>query len=64
MVNANKTRKIPVSLSINKDIDSLFDRLTTKVIEVEGQKINVSRTKNDIYNKAIEYAIENINEWY
>ena len=59
-----KSKKIPVSISINKDIDQLFERLTTKVIEVEGQKINVTRSKNELYNKAIEYAIENINDWF
>lgn len=62
MVDEDK-KKISVSLSINKSLHGFFKGLTSKVIEIDGKKIHSSRTVNEMYNRALEYAIENINEW-
>lgn len=58
-----KARKISISLSVNRDLDELFEKLSKKVIEVDGQKVVFTKSKTDIYNRALEYAVENINEW-
>lgn len=60
----NRSNKISVSISINADVDRLFERLCSRVVEVDGEKIVFSTTKNEVYNKALEYAIKNINEWF
>lgn len=58
-----KAKKISISLSVNKDLDDLFEKVSKKVIEVDGQKVVFTKSKTDIYNRALEYAVENINEW-
>lgn len=63
MEEARRSKKISISLSVNKDLDDLFDKVSRKVIEVDGQKVVFTKSKTDIYNRALEYAVENINEW-
>ena len=63
IVAGKSNTKISISLSVNKDVDLLFEKISKKIIEVNGQKILFSKSKNDIYNRALEYAIEHINEW-
>jgi len=58
-----KAKKISISLSVNKDLDDLFDKVSKKIIEVDGTKVVFTKSKTDIYNRALEYAVENINEW-
>jgi hypothetical protein len=58
-----KTKKISISLSVNKDLDDLFEKVSKKIIEVDGTKVVFTKSKTDIYNRALEYAVENINEW-
>lgn len=56
-------KKKSVTLSVNRSVDDFMAHRSSKIIEVDGQKIYTSRTKNDVYLRAIEYAIENCNEW-
>ena len=56
-------KKKSVTLSVNKSVDDFMARRSSKVIEVDGRKIYSSRTKNEVYARAIEYAIEHCNEW-
>ena len=56
-------KKLSVTLSVNKSVDDFMKLRSNKVIDVDGKKIYSSRTKNEVYNRAIEYAIEHCNEW-
>lgn len=56
-------KKKSVALSVNKSLDDFFSELCKRVIEVDGKKVYFTKNKNDIYNRALEYAIEHINEW-
>ena len=56
-------KKKSVTLSVNRSLDDFMLQRSKKIIEVDGQKIYTSRTKNDIYSRALEFAIENCNEW-
>lgn len=59
-----KPRKRSVSISVHPDLDELFIRLSQKIIEVDGEKLKFTKSKNDIYNRALEYAVEKIDEWF
>lgn len=50
-------------MSVTEDLDDLFSKLSKRVIEVDGQKVHFTKTKNDIYNRALEFAVEHVNEW-
>jgi len=56
-------KKKSVTLSVNKSVDDFMARRSSKIIEVDGRKIYTSRTKNEVYSRAIEFAIEHCNEW-
>lgn len=56
--------KKTISLSINKDVDDFFESLRFKVIVIDGKKIQLTNTKNEIYNRALEYAMIKINDWF
>lgn len=56
-------KKKSVTLSVNKSLDDFMLLRSKKVIEVNGQKIYSSRNKNDVYNRALEYAVEHCDEW-
>jgi len=57
------SNKVSVTISVNRDVENLMLRLSTKTIVVNNEKIMFKKSRNEIYNKALEYAIENINEW-
>ena len=59
-----KQRKRGISISVHPDLDDLFGKLSHKVIEINGQKLQFTKSKNDIYNRALEYAVEHIEEWF
>jgi len=52
-----------VGISVNKSLDDFFNSLCNKVVEVNGKKVFFTKNKNDLYNRALEYAVEHINEW-
>lgn len=56
-------KKRSLSVSINESLFLFYKELSTKVIEVDGKKIYTSRTTNEVINRALEFAAENINEW-
>jgi len=57
------SNKVSVTISVSRDVEGLFQQLTQKTIEINGKKILFKKSRNEIYNRAIEYAIEHINEW-
>lgn len=63
MAGVRAGKKVPVTLSVYPDIDKLFEELAHKVIEINDEKINIRRSKNDVYNRAIEFAVEHIDDW-
>jgi len=56
-------KKKSVTLSLNKSVDDFMAYRSSKIIEVDGRKVYTSRNKNDVYARAIEFAIEHCNEW-
>lgn len=56
-------QKKSVSISIDKGIDDFFQKHINKVINIEGHEILITKSKNQLYNLALEYALENANEW-
>ncbi len=58
-----RQRKKTITLSVNEEVHDLFRELTIKEIEVGGRRISIKRPLTDIYNRALEYAVENIGEW-
>lgn len=56
-------KKKSITLSVNKSVDDFMAVRSSKVIDVDGHKVYTSKTKNDVYVRAIEYAIEHCNEW-
>jgi len=58
-----KSNKVVVHLSINREIDDLMSGFTHRVVEVDNKKAVFTRTKNELYVRALEYAFININEW-
>ena len=63
MAEDSGQKKKTINLSVNKEVHTLFQELTIKEIEVAGRKISIKRQLTDIYNRALEYAVENIDEW-
>lgn len=56
-------KKQSVTLSVNKSLHDFMKSRASKVIEVNDKKIYSSKTVNDVYNRALEFAIERVNEW-
>lgn len=55
--------KKTVSISVDIDIDNFMEKMRTKVINIDGQEICMQRKKSEIYQKALEYAMENADQW-
>lgn len=55
--------KTYINLGVNNDVHDLMKKLTIKEIEVEGNKVAIKRGLTDVYNWALEYAIQHLDEW-
>jgi len=60
----SKGNKTNINLSVNTDIHDLFKKLTVKEIMVNDNKVMITKTLTDVYNRALEFAVENVNEWW
>lgn len=61
---AIKKRKRNVSLTVEQDLDEFFEKLCHKVLEIDDKQLHFKKSKNDVYNRALEYSLEHVNEWY
>jgi hypothetical protein len=56
-------KKVPVSISIPYSMDQFFERARNKIIEVGSERVELTKTKNDLINRALEYALAHAEEW-
>ena len=57
-------KKVSISISISKDIDDYLSKCANKIINIDGTELETGKSKNQLYNDALEYAMENMNEWF
>ena len=57
------SQRYSLSISIDKDIDLFLRKCTDKVIEIGNEKINIHKSKNELYNDALKYALEHADDW-
>lgn len=56
-------RRVSVTLSVPRSLDEFFRELADKTIDVNGRKIRIVKTRNEIYVSALEFALMNVNLW-
>ena len=59
-----KKRKRNISLTVEQDLDDFMEKLCHKVLEIDDKVLHFKKSKNDVYNRALEFAIEHLNDWY
>lgn len=52
-----------VSISVDRGIDEFFDKCTKKVINIDGHEVIVTKSKNELYNLALQFALEHADHW-
>jgi hypothetical protein len=55
--------KKTISISVDKDIDEFMEGIRTKVINIDGREIKMNRKKSEVYQKCLEFGIENADKW-
>jgi hypothetical protein len=60
--------KVVVQIHVPKQLDELFERVRHKIITHEDddghiEKLDVSKSKPEIYRRALEYAVEHLDKW-
>lgn len=44
-------------------MDEFFENCTHKIIVIDDKEVKITKSKNFLYNLALEYALENVNDW-
>jgi hypothetical protein len=52
-----------VTLSVPRSLDSFFRDLADRVVEVNGKKIRIVKSRNEVYVNALEFSLLNVGEW-
>jgi hypothetical protein len=55
--------KVPVSLSVDSDVDKFIEQCSNEIININGREIKTNKSKSQIYNDAILYALKHVDEW-
>ena len=56
-------RKVALSLRVPKTVDDFFQLVCVKTIVIGGRSVTIRKSKTDLYLQAIEYALENAEDW-
>ena len=56
-------RKVAVTVRLPSSVDSFFERMRHRTVEVQGVKVQMDSTKSELIARAIRYSVQHAEEW-